>query len=119
MRWLNRTSVNGGIAALATILDHRAVLHAAHLAEGVTLFADPTRMRLDALAAGLAARGLDPAQAQAGALELLQGIIVQQGTVLAFRDAFLGILVLFVLLAPLVVLLRSPKPGAAPGPGGA
>jgi len=103
-----------GIAALATILDHRAVLHAAHLSESVSLFADPTRMRLDALAGGLAARGLDPAQAQAGALELLHGVIVQQGTVLAFRDAFLGIFALFVLLAPLIVLLRAPRPSAAP-----
>jgi DHA2 family multidrug resistance protein len=99
-----------GIAALATVLDHRAVLHAAHLAESVTLFSDPTRLRLDSLAAGLAARGLDPVQAQAGALQILHGVVAQQGTVLAFRDCFLGILVLFALLAPFVVLLRVPKP---------
>jgi len=99
-----------GIAALATVLDHRAVLHGAHLAESVTLFSDPTRLRLESLAAGLAARGLDPVQAQAGALQILHGVVAQQGTVLAFRDCFLGILVLFALLAPFVVLLRVPKP---------
>jgi len=102
-----------GIAALATMLDHRAVLHGAHLAESVTVFSDPTRMRLDALAAGLAARGLDPAQAHDGALQLLGGIVAQQSTVLAFRDCFLAIFALFLLLAPLVPLLRHARPGAA------
>ena len=100
-----------GIAALATLLDHRAVLHGAHLAENVTVFSDPARFRLDAIASGLAARGLDPAQAQEGALQVLSGVVAQQSSVLAFRDCFLAIFVLFVLLAPLVPLLRHARPG--------
>jgi DHA2 family multidrug resistance protein len=103
-----------GIAALATLVDHRAALHRAHLAENVTLFSQPTRQRLEEIAAGLAARGVDPAQARDGALEVLGGILTEQSTVLAFRDAFLLILALFVLLAPLVPLLRRPAPGPEP-----
>jgi DHA2 family multidrug resistance protein len=97
-----------GIATLATLVDHRAVLHQAHLAENVTVFSEAARQRLESLAAGLAARGLDPAQAREGALELLGGVVAQQSTVLAFRDAFLVIFALFLLLAPLVPLLRRP-----------
>src|SRR5262249_30464036 len=107
-----------GIAALATILDHRSVMHAAHLAERVTAFSDPTRLRLDSLTAGLAARGLDPVQAQAGALEILHGVVAREGIVLAFRDCFLGILCVFLLLPPFVVLLRGRRPRSrawAPG----
>ncbi len=110
-----------GIAALATLLDHRAVLHGAHLAENVTVFSDPARFRLDAIAQGLVARGLDPAQAQEGAVHVLGGIVAQQATVLAFRDCFLVIFVLFLLLAPFVPLLRHARPadsGTAATPGG-
>ena len=102
-----------GIAALATLIDHRAVLHHAHLAENVTVFSEPARQRLAEITAGLAARGVDPTQAREGALEILGGILAQQSTVLAFRDSFLLILGLFVLLAPLVPLLRRPP---VPGP---
>jgi len=101
-----------GIAGLATLLDHRAVLHAAHLAENVSVFSDPARLRLEAIASGLAARGLDPAQAHEGALRILGGIVAQQSSVLAFRDCFLAIFALFVLLAPLVPLLRHARPAA-------
>jgi DHA2 family multidrug resistance protein len=104
-----------GIAALATLVDHRAALHHAHLAENVTLFSEPARQRLEQIAASLAARGVDPAQAREGALEVLGGIVAQQSTVLAFRDAFLLILVLFLLLAPLAPLLRRPPPDGRAG----
>jgi DHA2 family multidrug resistance protein len=97
-----------GIAALATLLDQRAVLHQAHLAESVSVFSEPARLRIGGIAAGLAARGLDPVQAHAGALEVVGGIVAQQASVLAFRDAFLLLLALFLLLAPLVPLLRRP-----------
>lgn len=102
-----------GIAVLATLLDHRAVLHAAHLGENVTVFSDPARLRLDAIAGGLAARGLDPAQAHEGALRVLGGLVAQESSVLAFRDCFLAIFAVFVLLAPLVPLLRHARPADA------
>jgi MFS transporter, DHA2 family, multidrug resistance protein len=104
-----------GIAILATMIDHRAVLHHARLAESVSLFQEATRFRLGAIAAGLAQRGLDPVQAQLGAVQVLGGIVSREASVMAFRDAFLMIFVLFVLLAPLVPLLRRPPASAQPG----
>jgi DHA2 family multidrug resistance protein len=101
-----------GIAILATMIDHRTVLHHARLAESVSLFQEATRFRLGAIATGLAQRGLDPVQAQLGAVQVLGGIVSREASVMAFRDAFLMIFVLFVILAPLVPLLRRP-PGSA------
>jgi DHA2 family multidrug resistance protein len=95
-----------GIAALATLIDHRGVLHRAHLAEHVSAFSEPARLRLEEVAAGLVARGMEPAQAQQGALGVIGGIVGEQASVLAFRDCFLAILALFALLVPLVPLLR-------------
>lgn len=102
-----------GIAVLATMIDHRAVLHHARLAESVTLFSETTRASLTGIAGGLLHRGIDPAQAQLGAVQVLGGIVAREASVMAFRDAFLMILTLFVLLAPLVPLLRRPPAATA------
>ncbi|HTO68301.1 MAG TPA: DHA2 family efflux MFS transporter permease subunit [Myxococcota bacterium] len=110
-----QTGGSMGIAVLATLVDHRSTIHHAYLSESVSLFNMATQQRLQALAGGLAARGLDPASAMDAARHALDGIISQQSAVLAFRDCYLTILLLFVLLAPLVPLLRRPATMAAPG----
>lgn len=102
-----------GIAVLATLVDHRSVLHHARLAENVTPFSEAARARLDALAAGLAARGLDPESAASAAYAALDRIVAAQASLLAFRDCYLVILALFLVLAPLVPLLRRPPVAGA------
>jgi DHA2 family multidrug resistance protein len=104
-----QTGGSMGIAVLATTIDHRSVLHHAYLAESVTPFAAATQQRLAALTSGLAARGLDPASALDAAHRALDGALSMQAAVLAFRDCYLGILVLFVVLAPLIPLMRRPN----------
>lgn len=102
-----------GIALLATGIDHRAAIHYARLSESVSLFADATYERLGQLSAGLAARGLDPTDAMDGAYRLLRGTIEAQSAVLAFRDCYLMILAVFLLLVPLIPLLRRPPDAPA------
>ena len=97
-----------GIAILATLIDHRGALHRAHLVESVTPFSEMTRTRLLQLTAALEARGLDAADAMRGAYEVVDRIVSRQSTVLAFRDCYLTMLVVFLVLAPLVPLLRRP-----------
>jgi DHA2 family multidrug resistance protein len=106
-----------GIATLATLVDHRAVLHHAYLSESVTPLGVIAQQRLQSLAGGMAARGMDPTSALEAARRALDGIIAQQSSVLAFRDCYLLIMLLFILLAPLVPLLR--RPSTMPAPGGA
>jgi DHA2 family multidrug resistance protein len=103
-----QTGGSMGIAILATLVDHRAVLHHAYLAESVSPFNVATQQRMQSLAGGLASRGLDPTSAMEGARRILDGTITAQSAVLAFRDCYLGILILFVLMIPLIPLLRRP-----------
>lgn len=101
-----------GIAALATLIDHRGAIHHAHLAEAVTPFSEATRMRLAQLVAGLEAKGLDPADALQGAYRILEQTLAGQSAVLAFRDCYLLVFAVFLLLVPLVPLLRRPTTAA-------
>jgi MFS transporter, DHA2 family, multidrug resistance protein len=97
-----------GIAILATLIDHRGALHRAHLVESVTPFSEMTRTRLVELTAGLEARGLDAADAVRGAYAVIDRIVSRQSAVLAFRDCYLTMLFVFLVLVPLVPLLRRP-----------
>ena len=85
---VRQTGGSMGIAVLATLIDHRSVLHHAYLAESVSPFAQATQQRLAALAAGFAARGMDPTRALDAARHALDGIIAAQSAVLAFRDCY-------------------------------
>ncbi|MEB2346633.1 MAG: DHA2 family efflux MFS transporter permease subunit [Deltaproteobacteria bacterium] len=101
-----------GIATLATLVDHRGALHRALLAEHVTPLSEAARVRLDLFTAGLVARGLDPETAARAAYEALERIVASQAALLAFRDCYLLIVLLFLALVPLVPLLQ--RPPAAP-----
>jgi DHA2 family multidrug resistance protein len=103
-----QTGGSMGIAVLATLVDHRSVLHHAYLAESVSPLSPATQQRLSAMAGALSARGLDPVSALDAARHALDGVISVQAAVLAFRDCYLAILVVFVLLAPMIPLLRKP-----------
>jgi len=98
-----------GIAVLATLIDHRSVLHHAYLSESVSPFSPATQQRLAALVSGFSARGMDATRALEAARRALEGSIAAQSAVLAFRDCYLVILVLFVLLSPLIPLMRRPQ----------
>ncbi|MFI5318582.1 MAG: DHA2 family efflux MFS transporter permease subunit [Myxococcota bacterium] len=96
-----------GIAVLATLLDHRADVHAAYLTEHVTSLSPATWQRLEMMRAGLAARGLDPAEALNGAYQLLHGVIEREATVLAFRDSYYFVILVIGALLPFVWIFRS------------
>jgi DHA2 family multidrug resistance protein len=96
-----------GVAVLATMLDHRADVHHAVLAESVSPLSPVTWQRLSALTAGLEARGLDPASALTAAHEVIRNLIDREASVLAFRDAY-GLVILTIgALLPFVWMLRG------------
>src|SRR5262245_37788503 len=115
-----QTGGSMGIAVLATLIDHRSTLHHAYLAEKVSALVPATQQRLAQLAEGFAARGMDATRALEAARHALDGSIALQSAVLAFRDCYLVILVLFLVLSPLIPLMRRPNPMAfhppQPGP---
>jgi DHA2 family multidrug resistance protein len=87
------------------------------LVERVVNAAPATLERVNGMAAGLAARGLSPAEAHARALALLDGAVSQQAAVLSFGDTFYATSALVLLCLPLVILLGKSVRGAKPSAG--
>jgi DHA2 family multidrug resistance protein len=95
-----------GIAGLSAYLDHQAALNrgilASHLAPGNPALAE----RQDMVAALLAARGYNPAEAATGAIAVIQKTLQAQVAVLSFSEAFLALALLFVVAAPMLVSIK-------------
>ncbi len=98
-----------GIAVLATALDRRGTVHHAYLSEKVSLLDPQTVQRAEMMARGLMARGLDLAHARRAAAQALDGILQAQAGMLAFEDCYHLVLLVFLLLIPLVFLVRTPR----------
>ncbi|MCB1400824.1 MAG: DHA2 family efflux MFS transporter permease subunit [Rhodobacteraceae bacterium] len=94
-----------GLAVINTLLSNRGDLHYARLAEKLTWANDEALRQLDAMAANLAAHGLD---ARTGALAQMAMRVQGQATVMAFIDVFLLICILFAGLGVTALLMKTP-----------
>jgi MFS transporter, DHA2 family, multidrug resistance protein len=100
-----------GLAAFATMLA-RNTTHAresmlAHFAAG-----DPEAMsRLAGMAKSFAARGYDALSSQALARGMLDGLVRRQAMMISFEKLFYLAGILFILVLPLVFVLRAPERG--------
>jgi DHA2 family multidrug resistance protein len=101
----------GGSAGLAIFVSliNRYSVAARH---GLVAHLDPGRpevmTRLAMLTRGMMARGLDQNSAELAARRALGGIIMQQSMVLTFEKLFLLAGILFLLIMPLLLLLKAP-----------
>jgi DHA2 family multidrug resistance protein len=59
------------------------------------------------------AQGADPATATGRAYEALWGMINRQAAMLSYNEVFFILAAVFLLMAPLVLLMRKPKRGGA------
>ena len=102
-----------GLAALSTLLTRYGVVARETLKWQVT----PERLEvsnaLRAAAAGAAASGADPANAQLAGVASLAGRVMRQGTVMGFQKTFLVGALLFVSISPLILLLRGKRAPAS------
>ncbi|GJG87708.1 MFS transporter [Gemmatimonadetes bacterium T265] len=102
-----------GIAILANYLTTHTDLHrsdvVSHLATGNVL----TDARVQQTMGAFLARGLSTAEARQAAYKVLDGQVQAQASILSFNDAWLLLLITFVVVAPAVLLLRRPKGPAA------
>jgi len=103
-----------GIAVLGTMLDHRAKVHSAYLAESVTALSPLALQRESALQSMFQSRGLDAATALDAAHRAMGGTLQRQAMALAFNDAYRFILIAVLVSLPLVLLLRRGPPGGDP-----
>jgi hypothetical protein len=68
------------------------------------------------MAAGLQARGLDPASAKEAALRMMNGLVSRQGLVLGFEKTFFVQAAAFLAVLPLLYFLRVGKRTKAAAP---
>ncbi len=102
-----------GIAILTTYLDHQVALHRAQLVI-TTYAANPAFIqRQQAAAAALMAHGFSAIQAQQGSFALLDQTINRQASMLGYNDAWMLLLVAFVVISPAVLIIRKPSKHAA------
>ena len=107
-----------GIAVLNTYISDQADYHRANLVSYLYNGNTEVMAREAGQARNLLAYGYSAAQAQAGALGTLNATVQKQAQTMAFNDAFLLLLLSFVLAAPAVFLLgkvKKPPPGGGGG----
>ncbi|MCY1015728.1 DHA2 family efflux MFS transporter permease subunit [Pyxidicoccus sp. MSG2] len=104
-----------GLAIFATLLSRFTV----HATAAVSAHLTPDRLevatRMAAMQKGLAGTGMDALSAQALGLRMMAGTVARQAAVLAFDKLFVLAALLFVVVLPLVFLLKAPKGGPASG----
>ena len=108
-----------GIAVLATYVQTHTQVHRVDLIGSLDPGNPLVQERLKALTAGLVARGYPQTAARQGALQLLDGQVMRQATMLSYNDAWRLLLTTFVIVAPAILLLRKPRMRPAGPPPGA
>jgi DHA2 family multidrug resistance protein len=101
-----------GIAVTGTLLQRKTHVYGQVLGEHVTAYSETSRQVFESLRQGFIAGGTDPVTATQKTYAALQGMILRQATMVSFVDVFRLLGVMFLLLLPLVLLMRRPK-GAA------
>jgi DHA2 family multidrug resistance protein len=105
-----------GIATVTTLLQRRGQLHQARLAEHVTDLNGTLASMLQALQARFMAAGADLAHASAQAHAMVYNIVQRQAVMLAFIDNFKILGIVFLVVVPVLLLMKPPKRGLSNAP---
>ncbi len=103
-----------GIAALNTYVVNMTQFHRAALVENLTGGSTALADRQAGLSQSLVSHGYSFSQAHTTALTIIDRTVMAQAQTLAYDNAFLLIGMAFALAFPVILLLKRPKPGAAP-----
>ena len=95
-----------GVAGLQALIDHNLANNAAVLASHVVTGSQVVRERLEAMAAALVAKGLDAGAASRAATGGLAKALAGQANVIAFDTAFIAVALLFVVAAPILIVVK-------------
>jgi DHA2 family multidrug resistance protein len=98
-----------GIAVLASFLDSRAALHRTELVTNMYSTNPLFIERQHAAAAALVARGFPTSVAQQASMKIIDLTVAKQSMMLSYNDAWMLILLSFVLVAPAVLILKKPS----------
>ncbi len=101
-----------GVATTSTMLARKSQEYINILGAHVDPYSPATQSRLEAARQGFIAAGSDPITAARRAYSALFGAVQQQATMVAFVHVFRTLGIIFLLLLPLILLMRRPhRPG--------
>ena len=98
-----------GIASATTFLFRRQQLHTHLLAADVNPYNPRTQVFLKGVQATMIAHGSDPHTAVGQSYGAIWGIVERQASMLAFVDTFRAMAVVFLLMLPLLFIMKRPK----------
>lgn len=102
-----------GIAILSTYFTRHVQYHRADLVQNVTAGNPAFEQRFQGMVQTLMAHGASLVDAQKGAMAMIDRSLMRQASMLAYNDAWLLILLSFLVVMPAVFLLRKPSARAA------
>jgi MFS transporter, DHA2 family, multidrug resistance protein len=103
-----------GIATITTVLARRALFHQQRLVEHLTPFDASYRDALRGTAAMIVQHGGSPPDAGGQAQGLLYAGMMRQSSMLAFADAFAVMAVVFLMVIPMMLMMKKVRPGRGP-----
>ena len=98
-----------GIAGVTTLVARHQQMHINVLGANVTLYSPKTRALLSGIQAGMKSHGPGAAAATRQSYGVLYGMVQRQATILSYIDVFQLLAVIFLLMTPLVLLMRKPS----------
>ena len=98
-----------GISSVETMQFRAAQNHITVLGAHVSALSPAARTMMNQMQGGFMAAGADPVTANHRAYSAIWGMVVQQATMMSYNDTFRILGLLFVVLIPLVFILKRPK----------
>jgi DHA2 family multidrug resistance protein len=102
-----------GIAVTGTILQRQRQTTATLLGEHISIYNNTTQSLLSQITNGFIAAGSDAVTAASRAYEVLHGMLFREASMVAFVMLFRLLGVIFLVMIPLVLIMRRPKGGPA------
>lgn len=96
-----------GIAVLANYVSKHTEYHRSDLVSNLAAGDLLTDQRVQMLTKGFLGRGMSAIDAQHAALQALNGQVTQQASMLSFNDAWIVVLIVFIIVSPSILLLRK------------
>jgi MFS transporter, DHA2 family, multidrug resistance protein len=103
-----------GIAITGTMLARHQQINYVTLGTHVDPYSPAAQTTLDRLRAGFLASGADPATASQRAMAAMSGLVHRQASIVSFVEIFRLLGVMFLLLIPLVLLMKRPSGRGGP-----
>jgi DHA2 family multidrug resistance protein len=103
-----------GVAIVSSYVTNRIQVHRADLVQNITANNPLATERLNLLTRSFASRGASFDLAQLQAYKAIEGMVMKQSALLAFKDVFQFVAFFFLACVPLILFMRGNKAAKAP-----